>query len=73
MDAKGLLEFLRQHRLAVEASVSASGAAQAAVVGTRLSWPGLIYVRIRPTWIRYSNYNIDPPQIVEFTGGQLVI
>jgi hypothetical protein len=145
MDAKRLLEFLRQHRLAVEASVSASGGAQAAVVGiavtdrfeivfdtlessrkaenlrrnpklalvvgglivgdertvqyegiadepsgielervkqayygvypdgpSRLSWPGLIYVRVRPTWIRYSDYNLDPPQIVEFTAGQLV-
>jgi hypothetical protein len=30
-------------------------------------WPGLIYVRARPTWIRYSDYNVDPPQIVEFT------
>ncbi|HEY7237133.1 MAG TPA: pyridoxamine 5'-phosphate oxidase family protein [Gemmatimonadaceae bacterium] len=32
---------------------------------TRLSWPGLIYVRVRPTWIRYSDYNSDPPEIVE--------
>jgi hypothetical protein len=144
MDAKSLLEFLRTHRLAVEASVSASGSAQAAVVGVavtdrfeivfdtlsssrkagnlrqnpklalviggliegdertvqyegiadepsgvelerlkqayygvypdgpgRLSWRGLIYVRVRPTWIRYSNYNVDPPQIVEFTAEQL--
>jgi hypothetical protein len=144
MDTKSLLEFLRQHRLAVEASVSASGGAQAAVVGVavtdrfeivfdtlgssrkaenlrhnanlalviggliegdertvqyegvadepsgvelerlkrayygvypdgpnRLSWQGLIYVRVRPTWIRYSNYNVDPPQIVEFTAEQL--
>ena len=146
MDARGLLEFLRQHRLAVEASVAASGAAQAAVVGvaisdqfeivldtldstrkaenlrrhprlalviggliegdertvqyegiadepagmdlervkqlyysvypegpSRVSWPGLMYVRVRPTWIRYSNYNVDPPEIVEFTAEQLVI
>jgi hypothetical protein len=146
MTAKDLLEFLRQHRLAVEASVSSGGGAQAAVVGfavtdrfeivfdtlvstrkaanlrqnpklalvigglvagdertaqyegvadepsgaelarlteayyaaypdgpSRLSWPGLIYVRVRPTWIRYSNYNVAPPQIVEFTADQLVI
>ena len=33
MDAPQLLEFLRQHRVAVQASVSASGGAQAAVVG----------------------------------------
>lgn len=33
---------------------------------TRLSWPGLIYVRVRPTWIRYSDYNVRPPEIIEF-------
>jgi general stress protein 26 len=32
----------------------------------RLSWPGLIYVRVTPTWIRYSDFGADPPQIVEF-------
>lgn len=146
MDAKRLLEFLRQHRLAVQASVSATGSPQAAVVGfavtdqfeivfdtlassrkahnlrqnsrlalviggstagdertvqyegiadepagaelerlkqvyyaaypdgpSRLSWPGLIYVRVRPTWIRYSNYSVDPPEIVEFNTRQLIL
>ncbi len=145
MDRKDLLDFLRQHRLAVEATVSVSGGAQAAVVGiavtdrlevvfdtlgstrkaqnlrrnsqvalviggllagdertvqyegvadeptgdelervrqayyavypdgrSRATWPGLIYVRVRPTWVRYSDYNVDPPRIVEFTGEQLV-
>ena len=38
---------------------------------SRLSWPGLTYVRARPTWIRYSDYTVDPPQILEFTGDQL--
>ena len=38
----------------------------------RRSWAGLIYVRLRPTWIRYSDYNVDPPQIVEFTADQLL-
>ena len=144
MQAEELLRFIREHRLAVEASVSASFAAQAAVVGfaisdefeiifdtldytrkvpnirrnpkvalaiggltpgdertaqyegladeptgaelerlteiyyrvypdgrARRSWPGLIYVRVRPTWIRYSDFNVDPPQIVEFTADQL--
>jgi pyridoxamine 5'-phosphate oxidase-like protein len=144
MKPEDLLRFLKEHRLAVEASVSASLAAQAAVVGfaisdefeiifdtldstrkvpnlrqnprlafvvgglfpgdertaqyegvadeptgtelerlteiyygvypegrARRSWPGLIYVRVRPTWIRYSDYNVDPPQIVEFTADQL--
>ena len=144
MDAQRLLAFLRQHRLAVEASVSADGGAQAAVIGvaftdrfevvfdtlessrkaanlrrnprlalviggldagdertvqyegiadepsgaelerltqvyygvypdgpSRRSWPGLIYVRVRPTWIRFSDYTLDPPQIVEFSAEQL--
>jgi len=38
---------------------------------SRLSWPGLIYVRIRPTWIRFSDYNQDPPEIVEFASPEL--
>jgi pyridoxine/pyridoxamine 5'-phosphate oxidase len=33
MTARALLDFLRSHRLAVEASVSPTGGAQAAVVG----------------------------------------
>jgi ribosomal protein S18 acetylase RimI-like enzyme/general stress protein 26 len=33
---------------------------------TRLSYPGLIYIRVRPTWIRYSDYNARPPEIIEF-------
>jgi general stress protein 26 len=40
---------------------------------SRLSWPGLIYVRIRPTWVRYSDYNLDPPEIVVFRGESLVL
>jgi hypothetical protein len=111
-DVKDLLAFLRQHRVAVQASVSDAGGAQAAVVGiavtdrfeivfdtlsssrkaqnllerlkqayykvytdgpSRLTWPGLIYVRVGPTWVRYSDYTVDPPQIVEFTAEQLSI
>src|SRR5262245_15236442 len=144
MTARALLDFLRSHRLAVEASVSPTGAAQAAVVGfaitdqfeivfdtlastrkaqnlrqnpkialvvggaasgeectvqyegiadvpsgaelerlkrvyyeaypdgpSRLSWPGLIYVRVQPTWVRYSDYTVDPPLIEEFGAGEL--
>ncbi len=145
MHARDLLVFLRQHRLAVQASVSGATAPQAAVVGfaitdrfeivfdtldstrkvlnlrrnpklalviggltggdertaqyeglsdepsgtelerlkavyyeafpdgpSRLAWPGLTYVRVRPSWIRYSDYNRSPPLIVEFTAGQLL-
>jgi len=32
----------------------------------RQEWPGLIYVRATPRWLRYSNYNVDPPEIAEF-------
>jgi general stress protein 26 len=146
MTARALLDFLRSHRLAVQASVSPTSASQAAVVGfaitdqfeivfdtiestrkaqnlrqnpkialvvggllagdertvqyegiadepsgpelerlkrvyydaypdgpSRLSWPGLIYVRVQPTWVRYSDYNRDPPAIVEFGAGELRI
>jgi hypothetical protein len=37
----------------------------------RLSWPGLIYVRVRPTWVRFSDYTVEPPVIVEFDEAQL--
>jgi Pyridoxamine 5'-phosphate oxidase len=32
---------------------------------TRQAWRGLIYVRVRPTWLRLSDYAQDPPRIVE--------
>ena len=32
----------------------------------RRSWPGLIYVRVKPIWIRYSDFGAQPPEIVEF-------
>ncbi len=32
----------------------------------RREWKGLIYVRVKPAWIRYSNFSADPPEIVEF-------
>lgn len=38
---------------------------------SRAAWPGLMYVRVRPTWIRYSDFNGDPPVVVEFTSEQL--
>jgi len=146
MRPRDLLEFMRRYRIAVQASVSADGAAQAAAVGiaitdrfeivfdtlsssrkaqnlrrnpkialvlgglrdgeertvqyegvadepagdelerlkqayyqvypdgpSRLRWPGLIYVRVRPTWIRYSDFTAMPPLIVEFTPAQLAL
>jgi general stress protein 26 len=138
-----LLNFMREHPLAVEASVSAEGGPQAAVVGfvvtdelelffdtaetsrkvanlrrnprvafaigdttgrdertvqyegladeptgdeldrlkelyfesfpdgrQREVWPGITYIRARPTWIRYTDFNQDPPETVEFEGAQ---
>jgi Pyridoxamine 5'-phosphate oxidase len=32
----------------------------------RANWPGLIYFRVRPRWIRYSDFDQRPPLIVEF-------
>ena len=29
--------------------------------------PGLIYVRVRPRWLRFSDFNQSPPAITEFT------
>src|SRR3954465_12721815 len=37
----------------------------------RTSWPGITYFRVRPTWIRFSDFHCAPPQIVEFTSNQL--
>jgi hypothetical protein len=37
----------------------------------RLKWPHITYVRARPTWIRYSDYNRNPPIIVELGGENL--
>ena len=139
-----LLGFMREHPLAVQASVSSAGAPQAAVVGVivsvdfeiffdtdsgsrkvenlrrnprialvfggsepgdertlqyegvadepqgeelerlqsayfevfpsgrdRLAWPGITYVRVRPTWIRYTDFDSDPPLTVEFDPSDL--
>lgn len=38
----------------------------------RQSWPGLVYVRVRPGWLRYSDFNGKQPLIVEFLGEKLV-
>lgn len=144
MTTAELLAFMRANRLAVQASVSAASAAQAAVVGiavtdafelvfdtldstrkvanirtnprlafviggtmpgdertvqyegvadepagperdrvraayfsvwpdgpARAKWPGVVYVRVRPTWIRYSDFNRNPPKVIEFDAQQL--
>jgi hypothetical protein len=37
----------------------------------RRKWPGITYVRVAPVWIRYSDYNVSPPVIVEFAASDL--
>jgi hypothetical protein len=37
----------------------------------RQQWPGLAYFRATPTWVRYSDYNVDPPEILEWDGAAL--
>jgi uncharacterized protein YhbP (UPF0306 family) len=32
----------------------------------RLKWPGLVYFRARPTWLRFSDFSQTPPEITEF-------
>jgi pyridoxine/pyridoxamine 5'-phosphate oxidase len=32
----------------------------------RMTWPGIVYFVVRPTWIRYSDFDRNPPLIREF-------
>ena len=146
MTSRDVLDYMRTQRLAVQASVSAEGKAQAAVVGfavndrfeiffdtlqntrkvrnlrsnpaialviggwtpgdertvqfegiadepsgddlerlkkiyyevypdgiERAKWPGLTYIRVKPRWLRFSDYNQNPPVIVEFTATELSV
>jgi hypothetical protein len=34
---------------------------------THLAWPGIVYFVVRPRWIRYSDFDQNPPLIQEFT------
>jgi pyridoxamine 5'-phosphate oxidase-like protein len=33
---------------------------------SRIAWPGIVYFCVRPKWIRYSDYDGNPPSIQEF-------
>ena len=33
---------------------------------SRMTWPGITYFVVRPTWIRYSDFDTSPPLIHEF-------
>lgn len=37
----------------------------------RLAWPGITHARVRPRWVRYSDYTCEPPRIVELGTDQL--
>jgi hypothetical protein len=37
----------------------------------RLKWEGITYVRVRPTWVRYSDYRGPAPNIVELGADEL--
>lgn len=37
----------------------------------RLAWPGITHVRVRPIWVRFSDYTQDPPRIVELAVEEL--
>lgn len=32
----------------------------------RLRWPGLVHLVVRPSWIRYSDFDQSPPAVEEF-------
>ena len=34
---------------------------------SRLSWPGIVYFVVRPKWIRFSDFDQNPPLIREFS------
>jgi pyridoxine/pyridoxamine 5'-phosphate oxidase len=34
---------------------------------SHLTWPGITYFVVRPTWLRYSDFNQNPPQIAELS------
>ena len=37
----------------------------------RQRWPGIIYVRVTPAWLRYSDFSADPPLVAELSAADL--
>ena len=37
----------------------------------RIDWPGIIYLRAKPTWIRYRDFNKVPSTILELDAEQI--
>ena len=38
---------------------------------TRLSWPGITYFRIVPTWARFSDFRAASARVIELSAGEL--
>jgi general stress protein 26 len=38
---------------------------------SRLAWPGITYFRVRPTWIRYSDFRTPQAMVIELSGDEL--
>ena len=39
---------------------------------SRLAWPGLVYLRARATWIRYTDFDKNPAEKIELNRDQLM-
>lgn len=37
----------------------------------RLAWKGIMHLRVRPHWLRYSDFRTDPPTIIELDAARL--
>jgi general stress protein 26 len=37
----------------------------------RLTGPGITHVRVRPAWVRFSDFTQDPPRVIELTAEEL--
>lgn len=40
---------------------------------SRLTWPGIVHFVVRPLWIRYSDFDLNPPLIHEFRFGSDIL
>ena len=36
----------------------------------RLTWTGITHVRVAPQWLRFSDWNVSPPVVAEWSRGQ---
>ena len=37
----------------------------------RQAWEGIAYLRVKPTWFRYSDFCVEPPTIIELKADQI--